>query len=439
MEAQNREMLKKLGWLMGARAFLALLLLGFSATFQYQEKLIFSVFPAKALYVIATLVLILSLIYAIWHTRTRHPRLFAGVQLFWDVLLVTALIWVTGGYDSLLTFLYMLVIINASIILSRRDSLLVASFSAILFGLLVDLEYYGVLPTFMVGTGFLMERVDFWAVFFRILSVTVACFSVAILTSFLSVQLRKAREEIRSMSSYVRRMESLATVGEMAAGLAHEIKNPLASLTGAIELLETEICKDADSVRLMRIVRRESDRLSSLVTEFLLFAKPGRGNPEALDVGHLIHETVQMQEQDTRNRGRIAYFLHLEPDIRVEADADRMRQVLWNLLLNAAESIDGEGEIRIQATADRERMVRIAIRDTGCGIPEESLHLIYDPFYTTKASGTGLGLSIAIRILDAMGARLDVESRPGHGSTFTIRMPRAHDPLRKAEPEPVGG
>ncbi|MDY0162944.1 two-component system sensor histidine kinase NtrB [Desulfobotulus sp.] len=438
MQTQDREMLKKLGWLMGARVFLALLLLGLSAVFQYQGKSIFTVFPATALYILATLTLLISLIYAVWYPRTLRPRLFAMVQLLMDVVLVTALIWVTGGYDSLLTFFYMIVIINASILLSRRESLLVAAASAILFGVLVDLEYYGLLPSFAENTTPIIERVDFWSVFFRILATTVACFSVSLLTSFLSVQLRKARDEVRHMGSYVKRMESLATAGEMAAGLAHEIKNPLASLTGAIELLETEICKDADSVRLMRIIRRESDRLSNLVTEFLFFAKPGKGTPEPLEVGRLIHETVQIQEQNIRSRGRIHYRLRLEPEVWVEADPDRLRQVLWNLLLNAAEAIAEEGEVRVFLEVERERMVRIVIQDTGCGMREDQLALIFDPFYTTKPNGTGLGLSIAVRILDAMGGRMQVESRPGVGSTFTVRLPRMGE-SRKGETKAWAG
>ncbi|TWI68154.1 two-component system sensor histidine kinase PilS (NtrC family) [Desulfobotulus alkaliphilus] len=423
MQVQDKDILKKINWLMGVRAILALILLMFSALVQSQGGFVFHIFPATALYVLATITLILSLIFAFWSPRTKKPRLFAIVQLVVDVLLITALIWMTGGYDSLLTFLYMLVIINASILLSRKESLLIAAVSAIAFGLLVDFEYYGILPVLGGETGPLMNRVDFWSVFFRILATTVACFSVSVLTSFLSVQLRKAREEIRYMGNYVKRMESLATVGEMAAGLAHEIKNPLASLRGSIELLETEVCKDTDSVRLMRIVRREADRLSNLVTEFLNFARPDKGNPAPIEVGSMIQESIQILKQSEGSRGRIRYALFLEPEVWVEADPDRMRQVLWNLLLNAVESMEGEGEVQVTLDMEKEKNVRIAIKDTGCGIPESDLASIFAPFYTTKPRGTGLGLSIAVRILEAMGGRLDVKSRPGEGSTFILRMP----------------
>jgi signal transduction histidine kinase len=112
--------------------------------------------------------------------------------------------------------------------------------------------------------------------------------------------------------------------------------------------------------------------------------------------------------------------------------------VLWNLLLNAAEAIAEEGEVRVFLEVERERMVRIVIQDTGCGMREDQLALIFDPFYTTKPNGTGLGLSIAVRILDAMGGRMQVESRPGVGSTFTVRLPRMGE-SRKGETKAWAG
>ncbi|MCW7754199.1 ATP-binding protein [Desulfobotulus sp. H1] len=424
MQVHEKELVNKLSWLVSVRIFLALILLAFSFFFDHQPVAAFDTFPADILYIIATLALFLCLLYALWQRIVRKPIYFAMVQLSMDSFLVTLLIWATGGFDSPLTFLYMIVIINAGILISRRGSLFIAAISAIFFGLLVDFEYYGVLPDLGDGRVPLADTVDFWSVFFRILATTIACFSVSLLTSFLSVQLRKARDEVRYMGSYVKRMENLATVGEMAAGLAHEIKNPLASLRGAVELLEAEAGRDEDSRRLMRIVRRESDRLSALLTDFLFFARPGKGCPEPVNVAAMVRESVQIQNQSARNRGRITFRFCLTEDVWVRADPDRLRQVVWNLLLNAAESIEGEGEVRIDLGIEKERIAHIRIADTGCGIPEDSIPSIFDPFYTTKPGGTGLGLSIALRIVDAMGGRLDVDSIPDKGSTFTLRLPR---------------
>jgi two-component system sensor histidine kinase HydH len=214
----------------------------------------------------------------------------------------------------------------------------------------------------------------------------------------------------------------------MGAGLAHEIKNPLASLTGSIQLLREELNYDYDHDRLMKIVLREADRLSSLVNNFLLFAKPPAGKIESIQLDRALTETVELFEKDHTCLDRITIKKDISPDIWIEMDAQHLRQVLWNLLLNAAEAIDEQGSIDIKLYLLKGEIACIEITDDGCGMSNETLDSIFDPFFTTKKSGTGLGLSIVHGILDSYGSRLEVKSRLDTGTTFTMRLRRLEQP-----------
>jgi two-component system sensor histidine kinase PilS (NtrC family) len=263
---------------------------------------------------------------------------------------------------------------------------------------------------------------------YKILMTLLACVMVAFLGSLLAEQTRKSRRELAAMEAHVKRVEKMAAVGEMAAGLAHEIKNPLAALSGSIQLLQEDISSNPASGKLMKIVLRETDRLSSLLSNFLLFAKPPAGEPEAIDLEKALTEVVSLFEKDAKCLGNIAIRKELTSDVWTDMDPAHLRQVLWNLLANAAEAIDGEGVIEITTDTEHRGYVRVHIRDSGCGIPDDKMRLIFDPFFTTKPRGTGLGLSIVHSILEAHGCRLDVESRAGQGTTVTLHLKRIDPP-----------
>ena len=419
------DILRKLKWLMSFRVFFAILILAVSVGVRYRAGVSHLSGTVWHLYESIIAILAASIFYALWFSRTRRPVLFASVQIVGDTFLVSFLVWMTGSYDSFLSSLYLLVIIYASMVLQRK-SLVIAAFCAVQYGMLIDLQYFGILLDYGRELGPLADRVDGWQVVFRISAMTLACTAVSALTSFLAVQVRRAKDEVRTMEDYVKRMETLAVVGEMAAGLAHEVKNPLASLSGAIELLREENGgRSPESETLMRIVVREADRLGVLVSEFLMFARPGKGTPEVLRVADVMRETLAIFEKSDRLRGRIRLTVQLDETLWVRMDPGRFRQVIWNLLLNASDAIEGAGGIGVDVRADRSgRGGVISISDTGCGIPKAALESIFDPFYTTKSEGTGLGLSIAARLLDAADGSLDVRSREGEGTIFTLRLPK---------------
>jgi two-component system sensor histidine kinase PilS (NtrC family) len=254
-----------------------------------------------------------------------------------------------------------------------------------------------------------------------------ACFAVAFLSGFLSEQLRKTRKELLSMEDRVKRVEKMAYMGEMAAGMAHEIKNPLASLAGSIQILKKEIQLDPELDKLMQIVLRETDRLSSLVNNFLFFAKPPVGKIEKIKLNNILIDTIKLFEKDRTCRGRISIKHQLDSNIWIEMDPVHLRQVLWNLFLNAAEAIEGKGIIEVKMYPlkhMKHHYVEVEIIDNGCGMPNEVINSIFDPFFTTKPNGTGLGLSIVHSILESYNAWLDVESQVDKGSTFNLKLKR---------------
>ncbi len=234
------------------------------------------------------------------------------------------------------------------------------------------------------------------------------------------------------MEQHVKRVEKMAAVGEMAAGLAHEIKNPLASITGAIELLRDEIRPDPDHGRLMQIILREADRLSALVGNFLMYARPPSGKAEAMDLEKAVRETAELFGKNGGVDGRVALRIKTQPGIWIDMDAAHLKQVLWNLLINAAEAIASHGEIRIELSVTKDRQACLRIGDTGSGMPAETLQSIFDPFFTTKPNGTGLGLSIVQRILDAYGCRVDVDSAPDRGTLFSVYFRLIERPVSTA-------
>jgi two-component system sensor histidine kinase PilS (NtrC family) len=255
-----------------------------------------------------------------------------------------------------------------------------------------------------------------------------ACFVVAFLGSLLSEQTRKTKEELRTMEGHVRRVEKMAAIGEMAAGLAHEIKNPLAALTGSIQLLKEDMRYDPDHARLMQIILREADRLSSLASNFLFYARPPAGKVEPIDLSRALLEIAELFEIDGSDNGRVKTTKNVSSDVWISMDPGHLHQIMWNLLLNAAEAIDGEGQIGVEMFPAKNKYACVQIADNGCGITPETLKTIFDPFFTTKPNGTGLGLSIVHRILEAYDAWLNVDSQLNKGTTVTLHFKQIAPP-----------
>ena len=227
--------------------------------------------------------------------------------------------------------------------------------------------------------------------------------------------------ELRRLEAIARRSERLATVGQLAAGIAHEIRNPLASISGSIELLSQSAPTSEDDRALMAIVLREIERLNRLITDLLEYANPRPRAVVELDLAVVTDDVVAVLRQD-RTWGPVELVIEGERPLAVAGDAAQLRQVLWNLARNACEAAaTGGGHVTLRGSRDAAG-VTLAIIDDGVGIPPERVAHIFDPFYTTKQKGTGLGLATSHAIVAEHGGTIDVESVPGR-TTFTVRLP----------------
>jgi len=228
--------------------------------------------------------------------------------------------------------------------------------------------------------------------------------------------------ELRRLEEHMRRAERLATVGQLAAGIAHEIRNPLASISGSIELLRQAPLASEDDRTLMAIVHRELQRLNELVGDLLDYANPRPSQPVDFDLGVLVRETLQVSRAD-RAFAEVELAAEAEEPLVVHADPSKLRQVVWNLVRNAADAAATGGkhvQVRARRATDQ---VLITIEDDGPGIPPERVPRIFDPFFTTKQKGTGLGLATCHAIVSEHGGRIDLETEVGKGTKIMVRIP----------------
>jgi two-component system sensor histidine kinase PilS (NtrC family) len=237
--------------------------------------------------------------------------------------------------------------------------------------------------------------------------------------------------EARRQEREARVQQRLAAVGEMAAGIAHEIRNPLASMSGSLQILRQELPLTDEQAQLMDIVLRESERLNETIRSFLAYARPQRNAAARLDVRQVVTDTSRLLENSPERHERHSIRVQVPGDpVWCVADESQIRQVVWNLATNGLRAMPdgGELELRVEASAagpDAPGHATIAVHDEGMGIPSDELESILQPFRGGFSKGTGLGLSIVHRIVTDYGGELQVTSQQGAGTTVTVKLPAA--------------
>jgi len=239
-------------------------------------------------------------------------------------------------------------------------------------------------------------------------------------------QLRESREEIQRLyRTQMSRAEHLATLGELATGLAHEIRNPLAGIAGVMDIIARDLPESSPAREVLSEVQQEILQIKRILSDLLETARPKPPDFRPADLNSTAEHAVSLARQQAISRPieiRLSKAHELPP---VEHDAAQIQQVLLNLLLNAIQAIDDAGNIRVRVGSE-DSFATVAISDTGRGIPPEHLANIFRPFFTTKKRGTGLGLSLVSRIVEAHGGRVQVNSTPGQGSQFMVWLPFHH-------------
>lgn len=553
----REDFLRKLKWLMFSRVIIITFLLGSTVLIHFKEKSTYLEPYLICLYAIIISTYLLTLIYILLINRIKNLTSFAYLQIILDLIYVTAIVYITGGIESIFSFLYILSIINASILLYRRGGISIASASSILYGAVLDLEYYGIIPPIFgnIPSVLYYNASD---IFYNITMNITGFYATAFLSSFLAEQVRRSKEELkekdfdlkrlealhdnivqsissgiltlnkngeitsfnkaaqeitgfnfsealgkklnqifplpkkgnqtnnqdinfhylpqrfeitfprsdgahlflglsssilrdkmgnevgkiynfqdltryREMEEQIKRMDRLAAVGQLAAGIAHEIRNPLTSLSGSIQVLRDELDLNDENHRLMDIALNETKRLNNLITDFLLFAQPERGEKKKINLTSLLEETLDLFVRSQECRETIRVTRSISPDLFMEGNAEHLKQVFWNILKNATQAQSEGGIIKVEAQIKmpennspgdppKER-VKISIKDSGCGIPREIQKKIFDPFFTTRELGSGLGLSISYRIIESHRGEIKVLSQENQGTEMIIYFP----------------
>lgn len=238
------------------------------------------------------------------------------------------------------------------------------------------------------------------------------------------------RTKLVHSQNLLERQEKLATLGTLAAGIAHEIRNPLTSLKARLYTLEKHLLVVPAARKDTDIISAEISRLERIVQEVLNFARPSDPKPETIAAETLLREVQGLMSPNMESRG-VQLMVESGPELFLRADSSHLKQVLINLVRNAADAIDGAGTVTLRMRATRiplngseTDVVILEVSDTGKGIPPEIEKRLFDPFFSTKETGTGLGLTIAARIVEKHGGLLQYQTRPGHGTTFGVVLPR---------------
>ena len=519
----------------------------------------------------------LSLANAIFLRLGIHLMSVAWFQVMGDLCVVGGIIYTTGGAESPLSFLFLFVIIGSSVILPGAASYLTASGASIIYGLIVDLEYFGVIQPIYF---FLKSNVFYQGAYlFYIVGLnTASFFAVAYLSSILSQRVRVIKDELRTknidfqklqqfhrnvvqnmvnglmttdlegritsvnlacesitghpsnecigqpcyqllplkeliglfkdrekefamphhiegecvrkngenilismkishlispeadakknldqqvegyvcvfedrteihrMEDKMKQSEQMAAVGKFSAGLAHEIRNPLASLSGSIQVLKETLHTDEEQQQLMDIVLKETERVNDIVTEFLTFSQPRKSKTTVIDLTQLLQDIVILMKNSNEYDPSIDIQLVAPPDhIIIQSEEAQIKQMIWNLCLNGMQAMDKSGKLTLTLKGveghkhkefeTNRRGVLIIVEDQGRGIPLEEQQSIFDPFFTTREEGIGLGLPTVRKIVEQFAGHIGVESEPGRGTCFDVFLPQERSLLSTRDPD----
>lgn len=558
----------RLRWTMWTRICIATFLLGIAIFVDLKEAGSLSVFFSSPAVKIILLTYLLSILYLTIPKYLPSPTTNVYLQSLFDVLLITLMVYATGGIRSIYSIFYPLVIIYSVLFLGRRGGLVIASVASIFYGVFADMEYYGII--------YPIQDIPFWEnplhagyVFTRILTHIFSFYLIALLTSFVVEQEKRTRTllaekqsafdqldilhrsiiesvetgimtinlssqikslnrsgveitgvkfreienmplskifpdfpihfmefgyigdiksrtsnnrfewsfhsrngsnltlgcsisalrspdgaiigriiifqdltQINQMLETIEKNRKFAFIGEMAAGLAHEIRNPLASITGSIQMLKEDLTLSESNEKLMQIILRGKDQLEGFLRDFLMMTRPApgvRGEHDIIDITREILESVRYVSEWQEDRHRVVVNL-LDHPVWVYANKAEIRQILWNVILNAIQAMPDGGLLKIETYKSLSEMnqagISLVIRDSGCGISYCEREKIFEPFYTTREMGTGLGLSVVKRLIENYGGGIDIFSIHGQGTTCTIWFPCARsNEDRKAIPQ----
>jgi signal transduction histidine kinase len=373
---------------------------------------------------------IVSVTYYVALRRRRHVVKLALVELVVDQATWTALIYVTGGATSGATALYGLTCLAGAILIGPRGPFVAAVAGALFYSLLCAAFVTGAVdvPPDQPQSSYAVELGEIIYPFFINLLVLMV---VTLLAEYLAERLRLAGGRLEEATQRAEDAERLAALGRIAAGLAHEIRNPLGSIVGSVQLLTGARGLSDEGRRLCGIVERETARLNDLVEDMLQLARPRQPVLGEVDVARTAREVVALASQSGRGSDvDVRYEGPGETEqVPMQADSGQLRQVVWNLVRNAVQASSPGARVIVRVARDgpassekRPTRAVLEIHDDGPGIGAEAQERLFDAFFTTRSSGMGIGLAVVKRIVDEHGWLIEVDSKEGRGATFRVRM-----------------
>jgi signal transduction histidine kinase len=345
----------------------------------------------------------------------------AYAQVVFDLVLITAFVYISGGIASSMYFLYLFPIIAAGLVISGRAGFLAASLSAILYGVLADGIYFGFVPAFRAEHA---VRTTLGSMLVTIFIAWGVFFVIAALMSKLAGSLRRTREALRAAEKELSVRERLAEAGRVSASLAHEIRNPLAAISGSVQVLKKELDLSAEQRELMGIVLKESERVSHSLEQFLDFALPAKQVFSPINLRDILDETVKILQGGGELNGKVELAGNFRTaDVPYHGNAGQFKQIFWNLIKNAIKAMPEGGRLTLEFPEPRKKDVRILVADTGRGISDKDKEHLFEPFHSGFENGRGLGLSIVRKIVDDYDGRIDVRSELEKGTEVLITLP----------------
>lgn len=505
--------------------------------------------PINYLYITAGVTYGLTLLYIGAGQILRSRKLNLAIQIVGDLLVETMLVYFTGGLDSPFSFLYLVSIITASMLLYRRGGIFSASGAVILYGGLGDLMYYGVIRAPSLSAWFAPTPWTSSRLYLNMATNFAGFYATALLTSYISEKLQRTFQELdvnrqslaelralnqnvvqsipsglitlapsgdvtfinpagcnilhldaheaihrsivdlgffhsgewprlaetfssdpvvrgetdvgttddhrvlgyaltplttiegtasgytlifqdltemKKLEAEVRLKDRMAAVGELSAGIAHEIRNPLAAIAGSVQVLKKSEALSSQEQRLMSIILKESERLNKSISEFLRFVRPQEKRPRAFDIAAAINETLDLLQNSPEITPDHRIVRQIEPpSFILEGDPDQIRQVFWNLARNAFQAMANGGVLNV-GTYLTSGEYHILFTDSGRGMSAADQQRLFTPFRTNFPTGTGLGMAICYRIVQEHGGKIDVTTKEGLGTTIAVSLPAVH-------------
>ncbi len=413
---------RRLAWLTLLRLLVLAAFLGI-VEFYYNRDLPSGGFSSTVAVATVAIAFVLTVGYALVLRRERGLRPIAYVQHSTDQLVWTALAYVSGGVTSGSTSLYGLTCLSAAILLGTRGAVVTAAVGMTAYSLLCVAFATGTLPPPMDQS---VEAyvIDPQAMVYPAFSTLMATALVTALAAYLAARLQAFGGRLEEATKRAEEAERLAALGRLSAALAHEVRNPLGSIRGSIELLRTGGTLAEEDTRLCTIIERETARLNDLVTDMVDLSRPREPSLQEIDLAATARSVVELAQRS--GRGEDIDIRYEGPEAAtITADAAQMRQVLWNLVRNAIQASSVGDGICVTLSKEADGDLVMQVSDQGLGIPESSRSHIFDAFFTTRSHGMGIGLAVVKQVSDAHAFDLTVASEADQGTTFAMRIPKA--------------